>query len=671
MNRTLLCLPAFSLGVLGLCLPAAHAQKSTAPPSKLPAQIELLETHIKIDSNGDSRKELHMRVHINDELGARQFARLDFNYNREYEHLEIPLVRITHAAGGTADILPSATTDQPDPAIVNVPAFQSVRVKSVRILGLEPSDLLEYRVITTISHPPLAPNFYFSHDFVRDGIVAREIYEVDLPASVASKPATSQSSAKYETDKTGDGDTSRVLYRWTESNPSQPAPSAKLNSAAALAADASATSDASISASSDVIFSSFSTWTDTLPLLRKSFALDAAPSGEIKAKAQVLTRNLATPEEKLRALFKFVSQKIATLDLAIDATQFRLRPPLDVMTAAAGTPEEKCALLAALSTSLGIPATPALTTPKADLQHELPVPSLFTNVFVLADATGKSVWLDPASEVAPFGMIASNLRGKPALVISPLNAAGPFTNIVADLPFSSAQRVNVDATLAPDGKLNAKVHYLLRGDNELLLRVAFHKTPRDKWKEVAQLLSLSDGFRGQIGAVTASDPFATNEPFSVEYEITQPKFVDWSKKSIHIPVLLPLLGLPDAADPSAARTGDGKPATIDLGTPLEVTAQAILHLPANTSAQIPTGTSVEREYAVFSSQYSSQGSTVTATRHINFLQRQVPVTHATDYNAFLHVVQTDQSQVFTLQRSGASPPPSPATKTSAAVTAKP
>src|SRR5262249_53954279 len=137
--------------------------------------------HVRFETNGDSRKEVHARVKINNELGVRQFARLNFDFNRAFQSVEIPLVRITHASGGTADILPSAATDNPNPAVANFPAFQDVRVKSVRILGLQPNDILEYRVVTTTSNHTLAPDFWLDHSFDRSGVVAHEIFELDLP----------------------------------------------------------------------------------------------------------------------------------------------------------------------------------------------------------------------------------------------------------------------------------------------------------------------------------------------------------------------------------------------------------------------------------------------------------------------------------------------------------
>jgi hypothetical protein len=225
--------------------------------------------------------------------------------------------------------------------------------------------------------------------------------------------------------------------------------------------------------------------------------------------------------------------------------------------------------------------------------------------------------------------------------------------IPQDLPFPSVQKVDLVASLDDVGKLTAKVNYTMRGDNELLLRVAFHQSPKDKWKDLAQLLSISDGFRGQVTSITASDPYATKEPFTVDYEITQPKFVDWSKKPVRIPALLPQLGLPD---PPAKPVAGAAASPIELGTPLEVETHMTLHVPPGTTSTSPTGTSVQRDYATFASKYSAKGLTVTASRHINFLLRQVPAERAADYNAFLHAVQSDEAQLFTLDRESPATP---------------
>src|SRR2546429_2088891 len=69
--------------------------------------------------------------------------------------------------------------------------------------------------------------------------------------------------------------------------------------------------------------------------------------------------------------------------------------------------------------------------------------------------------------------------------------------------------------------------------------------------------------------------------------------------------------------------------------------------PYTPLSRSPAGTSVERDYATYASQYSANGWTITASRRIKFLLREVPSTRAADYNAFLRVVQSDRSEEHT------------------------
>jgi hypothetical protein len=660
--------------------PAEKSEAKDATPTEPqnPAQFELLETKFRFEANGDSRKEVHARVHINSELGVRQFARLNFDYNRSFQSIDIPVVHITHPAGGTADILPSAITDNPNPAVINAPAYKDVRVKSVRILGLEPGDNLEYRVITTTTHHPLAPDFWLDHSFDRTGVVSREIFELDLPASPKIRLHVNPDTPANSTEKSGEGDASRTLYRWLRS---------------ATGAQETASSDSTKKSEEkepDIVASTFGDWIRLSVRLAERLLPGAMPleniasyeeslkelsrkpeiTPTISSRALEMAKSARTNTEKFEAIYDFVSQKIATVELPLGASGFVPRPAAEILASGYASQEDKYVLFAALSTALQLRASAALTG-YCDSKTE-PQPSVFTHLLVSATDGKKKFWLDPALEVAPFGMISPSPK-KCAFLLERLffamsSVGHEWQPISTSLPFAAIQRVNVDATVAADGKLTAKVKYSMRGDNELVLRVAFHQSPKEKWKELAQLLSLSDGFRGQVTSVEASDPYATREPFTVDYEISQPKFVDWSKKPVRIPALLPQLGLPD---PPAKPAPGAATAPIELGTPLEVETKMTLRLPPGTDVAAPTGTSVQRDYATFASQYSIKGLTVTASRHINFLLRQVPAERAADYNAFLRAVLNDQAQDFTLDRdsgpaatpksvpSKAVPPPSP------------
>jgi uncharacterized protein DUF3857 len=636
-------------------------QKSGEKPApKLPAEIELLETRIRFEANGDSRKEVHTRVKINDELGTRQFARLNFDFNRSFEQIEIPLVRISHPSGGTADVLPRAITDTPNPAVVNAPAYQDVRVKSVRILGLEPGDTLEYRVITTTTHHPLAPDFWLDHTFDRSGVVSHEIFQLDLPflgSSIRIGPATLANS----TEKSGEGDATRTIYKWDRTQP-----------------DAATKSPTSENDEPDVVVST-QQWETLSIRLDERLSFQDQPlkpfgdyerivtppktrplAPEISSKALQLTKGIEENRAKLSALYDFVSQKVKTVDIPLGSTGFVTRPATAILASGYATQEDKFILLAELAAAVKLNAGAALTG--YCNEKGLARPLDFKRLLITASDGKKSYWIDPSLEIAPFGLIPPN-SGKCAFILNRfflLMNSNPheWQPLNAKPPFPSTQKVAIDAAIDADGKLTAKPRYTMRGDNELLLRVAFHQSPKEKWNEVAQLLALSDGFRGKVRNTTASDPYATHGPFSVEYEITQPKFLDWSKKPVRIPALLPLLGLPDPP----AKPAPGAAATpIDLGTPLDVEVTSTVHLPAGTTAHVPTGTSVSRDFATYTSQYSAKDATLTATRHLNFILKEIPADRAADYNAFLRAVQNDESQVFTLERNDTNPAAAPKT----------
>jgi hypothetical protein len=637
--------------------PQERSAEAAAP--QVPAQLTLLETAYRFEADGSSRKEVHTVVRINSELGVRQFAHLNFDYNRAFETVEIPLVRVTHASGGTADVLPSAITDAANPAVANAPAYQDVRVKSVRILGLQPTDTLEYRVITNVlpTHP-LAPDFWLAHSFDRSGVVAKESFTIDLPKArhvqLQINPATSADVNEADSQK----HPGRAIYSWQRE--------AKANSTLKPPADGD---------TADIAMTTFASWDVLSARLADLLQPKQAESGgwvispEVSRQGDELTLYAKDRPAKIASIYQFVAQKISTVDLPLGATEFRTRNDAEILKSGYGTAEDKFKLFAALSRPFSYPAYASLAGAPAYADKQPAYPTMFTKLLITVSVEGKekdcdtkSYWLDPSAEVAPFGMISSSFRGKKAFALDNLPVEDLATlyweTVPVDLPFAASQRVSVDAELDAAGKLTAKVKYVMRGDNELLLRIAFHESPREKWKSLAQLLSLSDGFRGQIDAVSASDPLETAAPFTVEYTISQPKFIDWSKKSLRVPALLPNVALPD---PPAAGA-----AVIDLGTPLDVETSATLRLPAGASArQAPTGTSVARDYATFSSKYSivpggaEHPAEIVATRHVGFLLREIPGSRATDYNAFVRAVQNDAAQGFVVDAAGSGGPSKP------------
>ncbi|HEX9457316.1 MAG TPA: hypothetical protein VF935_06740, partial [Candidatus Acidoferrum sp.] len=327
-----------------------------------------------------------------------------------------------------------------------------------------------------------------------------------------------------------------------------------------------------------------------------------------------------------------------------------------------GTPQDKHALLAALAKDIGLSAVPVFVSPTRKLDEEIPSPAQFENVITAVYAGNELVWLDTGPEVAPFRMLSSNLRNKRGFAVFPTSAGTdatsrePFRWLTTPLDpsFPATQSVTVTGELNASGKLTARVVYTLRGDAELLLRVTFHRAPKEQWKTIGLLLAFSDGFHGEVSDVTPSDPEAAADPFHVEFQLVQDHAVKWAEQKARLTLPFPGIGLPDLPEHLPA-DGSEAPA-LQLGTPLDITTRATIVLPAGVTARAPFPVAVRRDYAEYRSTYRLEGNRIIATRDLRFLMRELPAVRFADYSAFVHAVRNDEAQTAGLERQSPNPP---------------
>ena len=158
--------------------------------------------------------------------------------------------------------------------------------------------------------------------------------------------------------------------------------------------------------------------------------------------------------------------------------------------------------------------------------------------------------MDTTAEVAPFRLLSFSLRNKQALVIPPVDAhsavAPHLEETPADTPMPDTEVSEIDGKINEIGKLEAHVHYVFRGDEELLLRSVFRRVPEANWQRVVE--NVNAGIGGDITNLKVSDPAATREPFTLSYDVSRVNFLDWSKKKTEM--FLPLV----AVQPAGCRT---------------------------------------------------------------------------------------------------------------------
>src|SRR5262249_49240327 len=159
-------------------------------------------------------------------------------------------------------------------------------------------DSLEYRVVTTTSKAPLAPDFWLDHSFNRTGVVSREVFQIDLPVQRARLHVNPATPGKVE--KSGEGESARETYLW-EVDPS------KLK---AVEPDSDA---------EDIALTSYSSWAQ---LAQKLFDIQHWYfATKLWSDVEALTGS-REEETSPKFLYNFVAHKIKTVDLPFAQESF-------------------------------------------------------------------------------------------------------------------------------------------------------------------------------------------------------------------------------------------------------------------------------------------------------------------------------------------------------------
>jgi tetratricopeptide (TPR) repeat protein/transglutaminase-like putative cysteine protease len=599
--------------------------------------IERVFSRARYEADGTGRTETHIRVRVQSEAGVQRLGELTFGYNSANQKLDVDFVRVHKADGTLVTAGPEAVKDLNAAFTREAPMYTDFRQKIITVPGLRPGETLEYKY-TTATDPPLAPgNFWLEYNFEKNAIVLDERLEVDVPRSVELKLKTHPGLDPRITEAGG-----RRTYVWTSTNLQRPSEVEDRKQKKEKPPEGPA-----------IQISSFKSWQEIGRWYAELEKDRVQPTAEVKARAEELLAGKTTPLEKTRAVYDFVARNFRYVSLSFGIGRIQPHAAAEVLSNQYGDCKDKHTLLASLLTAAGLRAEPVLISTGRRLDIDLPSPSQFDHVISRVEAGGETLWMDTTPEVAPFRMLSANLRGKKALLASATRSE--IVETPPDPPFNSRQDVTIEGKVSDLGKLSATVRCLMRGDAELLLRLAFRRTPRAQWKQLAQYIANSDGFRGEVSDVMASDPSATSDPFTLEYKVEVPNFLKWASKSSEVDLPMPSIGLPPAG------SEDDSEEKIELGSPLDVALRLTLELPEKYKGRAPVAISVSRDYAEYRSSYKLAGRTLTAERIVHFRLRDLPASRRGDYNSFLRAVRNDENQNFHVESTTEGAPVIPST----------
>jgi transglutaminase-like putative cysteine protease/tetratricopeptide (TPR) repeat protein len=590
--------------------------------------VELLQLRARFEADGRGWRELTIRARVQSESAVRDLGLLVYPYASSFETLEVVYARARKPDGSVVETPASDVQDLDSAVSREAPMYTDGREKHVVVKALSPGDILEAQFRWTVHDAMVPGHFWMDRPYFRSGICLKEVVELDVPAAVPVK--LHYTDPKPTTRDEGD----RRIYRFEtahlKKDPPDLTPEWEKNFHGREPADLRVTS--------------FTSWEQVGEWYGGLAKPATAETPDIRAKAEELTRGKNTDDEKLRAIYDFVSTRIRYIGVSLGLGRYAPHNAGDVLANRYGDCKDKHTLFAALLQAVNIPAYPALISSQYRLDEQMPSGSSFDHVITAVPRAEGLIFLDTTPELAPYGLLQPSLRDKQALVIPTGGATKSSAKLVltpADPPFPTYERFRSDATLDKNGTLDGKFSLEERGDAEIALRVAYRNTPQNQWEELTQKLVAGMGFAGTVSNVTVTAPEDTVKPLLITLTYHRTEYPEW--KNHRILLLAPPLLLAELGDDDK-KSKDQLP----VGPLIDATYESTMRLPEEYSFVAPSDVHRRSDFADFSAKYSMQKPGVlSGTLELKTMKHEIPGASRTEFSELATAIgETARRYIF-------------------------
>jgi len=289
--------------------PSGAAQTASAVPADAyaaePLVIEQLDHSYTFHVDGTGIKEMTVVARVQSDAAVRQMGLLTIPFTGSSEHVELSYVRVRHRDGTVTETPASAAIEVPNPIITMAPLYSDLKQLQVPVRSLHAGDRLEWQARVLMTKPETQGQFWGADSFVTEGVVLEESIELRIPKDFSVK-VWSGPIKPIESSS----DTERI-YRWQSSQKKPtvgPEAEAEKERKKKQVLTAAEQLDAKEGKLPDAAWTTFKSWAEVGAWYR-NLEDDRASGGdtEIQAKTAEVIAGKTTPEEKVRAIYDYVS----------------------------------------------------------------------------------------------------------------------------------------------------------------------------------------------------------------------------------------------------------------------------------------------------------------------------------------------------------------------------
>jgi tetratricopeptide (TPR) repeat protein/transglutaminase-like putative cysteine protease len=601
------------LGSLLVSLQLPAQSTGTSAQSDLSQEafvFEHLNESVRFENDGSGVRETMAVIRIQSQAGVQAFGQLVFGYSTANEELTVDYVRVRKSNGQVVET-PAATAQDFAPEILRqAPMYSDYRERHISVVELQPGVTLEYHTVTRIK-PLASREFWYEYSFPTIWALTDGSLQIDVPKSRDIKLKSADH--KYESREDGD----RRIYTWIVKN--------------FVPKRGKRAEDEEQDDTPDVQLSSFADWQEVSHWYAKLQSERAVPDETIKKKAAELTRGATSEEEKARLLYSYVALNIRYVSLSFGIGRYQPHAASEVLQNGYGDCKDKHTLLQSLLAAEGIQSYPVLIHSELKLDPDVPSPAQFDHVITAAEIGTNLTWLDATEEVAPYGLIAYQLRNKEAVIASN-DSFGGLRRTPAEVSVHNLMELNIRAKVSELGTLDADVQMTATGDSDWPLRATFRSVAQANWARVLERLSEIWGMRGDVTDIHIDPLEKTTQPLKIAYRIHKIGYFKVPTTGQNFPFLPPISA---GRVPKASTKHPSEP--IDIGPAGETVYHVHVEFPANFSVHIPADVAVTRDYGQYTSTYKLSRNVMDAERRMVLKFNELPPMRRADYASFHNV----------------------------------
>ena len=476
-----------------------------------------LDSHLAIRYEADGKfiQVNDFAVKVLTEAGRDGYRVVSSWYSASYSRAKIAKVEIYKPSGKVVPVdLKRSTREMIDDSQMSSNIYDpSHKIIQVAVANLEPGDVLRCVLVDETFHPRVPNSFSDYHILESTNPIRHALVTIDAPAALPLRSVVVKDQIGKTLASSVEKDARRIRYRWEASDVPQAFPEPR-------------SSDMYLHLQR-VCVSTFTSWQEVSKWYYNLASPHFKLTPEIQAEVQRITKGLRTPDEKLRAVFAFVSQKIRYMGIIAEDTAPGYEPH-DVsrtFTQRAGVCRDKAALLAAMLGAAGFDAFPVLINAGAKKDPEVPMPYFNHAITAVRDrATGKYQLMDSTDETTR-DLLPAYLSDKSFLV------ATPEGDTLRTTPVAPAEEnlvfIRSRAAIGDDGALTLAATIEFHGINDNAYRGTFlQQSPEERRQFFEKLLaSRFPGMRLQGLRLEPENLQDTTLPLRAELTLRAPDFL--------------------------------------------------------------------------------------------------------------------------------------------------